>query len=169
VYKAVNTLPNVHFFFIGETYLNKYYTDAQDASCMNVWGKILTKPNVHYWNAIPSDISQSVLSVFAVGIIPYDIKDSFTDNSHPIKFYNYLASKIPVISTPVPSLLQYTSAAPIEFARTSDEFVSLIKKRATMKQSFSPTVIHRIQNIVHRQSVDAKYHQLLKIFQRYSV
>lgn len=57
--------------------------------------------NVHVIGAVPSnDIPQYVAS-FDVGIIPF-VVDELTRGVSPLKMYEYLAARVPVVSTPLP-------------------------------------------------------------------
>lgn len=167
---AADTLPHVHFYFIGELYLHRYYVDEADATCYKHWQKLLALPNVHYWNInIESSAIQSVLSSFKVGIIPYQPNDSYNFNSHPIKIYDYLASGLSIVSSRIPSVVQYVGKAPIYCVDDAEEFTQNIQKLIDEPDSVVLSRSKQIAAILRQQSIRTKLHQFEAIFQRYGV
>lgn len=64
------------------------------------------------------------LAAFDVGIIPY-ARNAFNDGSNPVKFYEYLAAGLPVVSTSLPALTGFGDIAtfeddPIAFADAAE-------------------------------------------------
>lgn len=63
-----------------------------------------------------------------VGIIPF-INDQWIKNSFPLKFFEYIACGLPVVSVPIDALLKFKNfGAIVEFASTPEEFADAIKK-----------------------------------------
>jgi glycosyltransferase involved in cell wall biosynthesis len=58
-------------------------------------------PNVHVIGAVPSDEIPLYVASFDVGIIPF-VVDELTRGVSPLKMYEYLAARVPVVSTPLP-------------------------------------------------------------------
>lgn len=170
LYQAVIHLPNIQFYFFGEMYLLKYYIDPIDGKCERYWQKIIQRHNVHHFNfTLPSEDARSLISIFSVGIIPYNTDDQFTYYSHPMKLYDYLACKMPVVSTPIPSVVDHVLEAPIYIARTVDEFISLIKKHSIIKQPMDASVIKKIQFLIHKQDIDTKINQIVRLVNTYQI
>ena len=168
--EAVKQLPDVNFYFIGETYLHKYYFDESDKKCWKSWKKIIKQKNVFYWDTfIEPNFSPNILSLFKVGLIPYDINDSYNYNSHPIKLYDYIASGLITISTPIPSMLEYKNKLPIYFANNSKEFISLIKKYTNKKTKLSNTEVKNINKILKSQNLEKKLKQCNQLFDKFGI
>lgn len=167
---AIRSLPDIHFIFIGEKYLNRYYIESNDNHYERLWNKIVDLPNVHFWNTtIDPESAPAVLSQFMVGIIPYDPIDSYNYNSHPIKFYDYLASNIPVISTPLPSMISYSPTAPVFIAHDSNEFTALIQQYASRPYPLSPSTTKNVRKILARHSIKTKLRQFEMFFRQHRV
>lgn len=60
------------------------------------------------------------ISRFRVGILPYKI-NRLTESVFPLKFFEYMALKIPIVSSPLPELKKYDKI--IGYSFNSDEFV----------------------------------------------
>jgi glycosyltransferase involved in cell wall biosynthesis len=58
-------------------------------------------PNVHIIGAVPSDDIPNYVASFDVGIIPF-VVDELTRGVSPLKMYEYLAARVPVVATPLP-------------------------------------------------------------------
>ena len=144
--------------------MGKYYAEAKDEQCEKAWNKIIKNKNVHFWSGkIEQDMTQQVLSSFSLGIIPYDVQDSFNLSSHPMKFYDYLASNLPTISSHIPSLLEYKNILPIYFAKNSDEFIENIKKIVSEPKPFSLSTKRAIKKVLEKHSLESKFLQIEKI------
>ena len=162
LYEAVSKLSDVKFFFIGQKYLGKYYVNEQDERCEQLWKKIKEYKNVYYWpGKIDPEMAQALLSTFSLGIIPYDVNDSFNFNSHPMKLYDYLASNIPVLSSQIPSIMEYkNNHLPIYYAKDSVEFIKKIKSISRESEHFAPIVVSRIKKVLEKQSLEKKFLQI---------
>jgi glycosyltransferase involved in cell wall biosynthesis len=58
-------------------------------------------PNVHIVGAVPSNDIPNYVASFDVGIIPF-VVDELTRGVSPLKMYEYLAARVPVVATPLP-------------------------------------------------------------------
>ncbi|MDX6511629.1 MAG: hypothetical protein QOE36_1133 [Gaiellaceae bacterium] len=61
-------------------------------------------PNVTFTGTVARDSLPEVVAEFDVGLIPYRLND-YTEHVFPMKVFEYLAAGIPVVSTPLPSLV----------------------------------------------------------------
>ena len=154
-------LPDYQFYFIGEVYLHKYYTTPKDKHCFDQWQQLLKLVNVHYLGAFSPDQSIRILSLFCVGIIPYDINDDMNYYSHPIKIYEYLAAGLPIVSTSMPSVVEYVNLAPVYIYDSALGTSKLIKKIFSSKSSPFKDVAS-IQKILDSQSIETKVMQIIK-------
>jgi len=97
-------------------------------SRMSSKGKDINYPvgnNVFYlggkdYKSLPNYIAQ-----FDVCIIPYRIND-YTTGVFPIKFFEFLATGKPVVSTALPSLKEYRKV--VEIAETHNQFLDAVEK-----------------------------------------
>jgi len=71
-------------------------------------------------NKIPSYMKK-----FDVGIIPFKVND-FTSSVFPNKFFEYMASEIPIVTTALPELDEYSKY--VGYAKNKDEFLLYCKK-----------------------------------------
>ena len=85
----------------------------------------LMPSNVHVLGARPYSMLPAYAKGFDVCIIPYLIND-YTRDVFPLKFFEYLATGRPVVSTPLPSLFGYRHL--VSIANNSDEFVARIEE-----------------------------------------
>ena len=159
---VVRALPEVHFYFMGEVYLKKYYSEPEDSFRLKKWRSILSYPNVHYLSNFSEEALQSFLPFFKVGIIPYTTNDLFNNYCNPIKLYDYLAYGMSVVSTPLPNVISFQDNFPIYTANTGDEFVSML--RVALRKSDKDTLKYKskIALLLKKQSVEKKTSQVLR-------
>jgi glycosyltransferase involved in cell wall biosynthesis len=79
-------------------------------------------PNISVIGAVPSDEVPHYVAAFDVGIIPF-VVDELTRGVSPLKMYEYLAARAPVVSTPLP----VCEAHPVvQTASAAEPFASMI-------------------------------------------
>jgi Glycosyl transferases group 1 len=102
----------------------------------------LPLPNVHSaaWRR-PEDLPAYVAS-FDVGVMPYDCFDEKNLHCVPLKLFDYFLAGLPVVSTPVLSLLEYSDL--IYFGDTAVEFARAIEA-ALAEPVASPKRARRIE------------------------
>jgi glycosyltransferase involved in cell wall biosynthesis len=91
-------------------------------------------PNVHLAGSVPYEDAPALVRGFDVGLIPYRVGGR-VDYVHPKKCYEYLAAGVPVVATPLPSLLAL--GAPIRLATDPVGFGSAIA--AALDEARDPT------------------------------
>lgn len=64
----------------------------------------------------------SYISAFSIGIIPFK-RNSFTDGVFPNKFFEYVACRIPVVSTDLPDLVMLRDS--VNVASSNEDFVTI--------------------------------------------
>ena len=74
--------------------------------------EVLARPNVYHVGPQPYDELPALMRTFAVGIIPACTGD-YAQMMFPMKFFEYLAAGVPVVSTNLPALRDYTSVAAV--------------------------------------------------------
>jgi glycosyltransferase involved in cell wall biosynthesis len=80
-------------------------------------------PNVHLVGAVPSNDIPNYVSSFDVGIIPF-VVDELTRAVSPLKMYEYLAARVPVVATPLPVCEAHTV---VRTASTPERFASEVR------------------------------------------
>lgn len=68
----------------------------------------------------PIEEIPNYLKKFNVGILPYS-ENNFTKSVYPLKFFEYMAMKIPIVSTALPELKKYSGI--IGYSKTKEEFL----------------------------------------------
>lgn len=94
--------------------------------------------NVHLAGPVPYDEAPAFVRGFDVGLIPYRVGGR-VDYVHPKKCYEYLATGVPVVATPLPALL--TLDAPIRLASDPEEFGDAIT--AALDEAGDPAAARR--------------------------
>lgn len=84
--------------------------------------------NLHFLGRRPYARLPNYVAGFDVCIIPYNL-NCYTSGVFPLKFWEYLASGKPVVTTPLPALRKYYDY--VEVADDPDTFVSALKKAYT--------------------------------------
>jgi glycosyltransferase involved in cell wall biosynthesis len=106
--------PEINFVLIGKVGEGDPETDAS----------ILELPNIHLIGPKPYDELPNYLKAFDCVIIPSPI-NAYTKSMFPMKFFEYLAARKVIVSTPLPSLKEfgraYLEASSVEeFSRALD-------------------------------------------------
>ncbi len=85
--------------------------------------KLQKYPNITFWGTVPySDLPQYVRD-FDVCILPYRL-DKLTEFINPLKFKEYLATGLPVVTTALSSLKEYDDV--IGWSETSQQFLKYL-------------------------------------------
>lgn len=110
--KVALNFPEISFVFIGQI-LN------------SSWMKPIWKfPNVHYLGDKHYRDLSSYLAYFDICIIPYSIEKQH--GGDPIKFYEYLASNKPVVTTDIGGVAEFSGFPQVKVVSNGDEFVSAL-------------------------------------------
>lgn len=70
--------------------------------CEDALAELRALPNVHFLGEIPATAVAAHVAAFDVGLLPYAINRE-TLHISPLKLYEYLAARKPVIATPIPA------------------------------------------------------------------
>lgn len=104
--------PDIQFVFAGPVFPN---ARAHIAPLKKL-------PNVRFLGRFRSSEVSELLAGWSAGIIPH-IANDFTKSMNPMKYYEYLAAGLPVVSTPVAGVAATTGVA---VARTTDEWIAAL-------------------------------------------
>lgn len=118
-------------------------------------------PNVHLLGRLDYDELPAVMRGFDVCLIPYRL-GGLIDYVHPKKFYEYLATGKPVVTTPIAGLRGLE--APHRRAASADEFVSAIQAALAETGTPARTAHRRSFGLAH--SWDARGEELTELLER---
>ena len=115
----------------------------------------VTLPNLHFLGLKPQSSLPAYLSYTNVTIIPWKVND-ITRATSPLKLYEYLAMRVPVVVPDLPHLTNMPSVYP---AKDRDEFIRNIKIAA-----FEPIHEASIDEFLSMNSWETRVTQLIQIF-----
>lgn len=134
------------FVFIG-----KHATDVSALSAL---------PNVHFLGQRSFRELPRYGRAFDVAIIPFRIND-LTVSVSPIKLKEYLAMGKPVVSTPLPSVVEYAaSEGYVEVAGDPDHFLELIEQ---LLRNDSPTFVLARQESVRSDTWESRVETISRV------
>ena len=159
--RVIYMLPQVRFYFAGEVYLNKFYTESRDATRLKKWEKILTYPNVYFLGNLSDSKLKLTAPLFKIGLIPYLTKDTFNYYSNPIKLYDYLANAMFVVSTPLPNVARFKGSLPVYIAKTPGGFAKKIHRLLRISDREIFKYKNKIIGLYYRENLEAKVVRVL--------
>lgn len=115
LYDAARKRRDWNWIFIGEE------REGQANPTIKALGLL---PNVHFLGYKPYADLPRYLSGVQVGLLPSRI-NNYTNSMYPMKFYEYLAAGVPVVSTPLKFLDEIASHVAI--ASSANEFIEAIQ------------------------------------------
>jgi len=83
-----------------------------------------TLPNVHFLGMQPHSRIPSFVKGFDICLLPYKVNE-MTRSIYPLKFFEYLATGKPVVSTRLPELEEFSDL--IYFTRDGEQFLSRVE------------------------------------------
>jgi glycosyltransferase involved in cell wall biosynthesis len=120
-------------------------------------------PNVHYLGQQAYKRLPSYVAGFDVCMIPYRLND-YTSAVFPLKFWEYLASGKPVVTTPLPALSEYRSV--VEIAGSPAQFAEALKKALISLRDTRAT--HQRLELAAGQSWDCQAERMLETLSKYA-
>lgn len=91
VYNLARNRRDLNFIFIGE---------EREGQHSNLVKLLKLEPNVHFLGYKPYDLLPTYLNNMQLGILPSVINE-YTDSMYPMKYFEYIASGLRVVSTPL--------------------------------------------------------------------
>jgi glycosyltransferase involved in cell wall biosynthesis len=116
-------------------------------------------PNVHWLGQKMFGALPDYCSAFDVALIPMKL-DELTLSVNPLKLREYLAAGLPVVSAPLPEVLNYGDC--VKFATTAEEYISQIEKWLNTKDDKLPAKLSRR---VAGKTWDSKVEEISKIIE----
>jgi glycosyltransferase involved in cell wall biosynthesis len=108
-------LPDTHFIFVGQV-------DRRE--CDSELRALEARDNIHFVGQKTVAEVPDYVGAFDAGLLPYRMNLE-TAHISPLKLYEYLAAGLPVVSTPIPAALPFSSM--VEIAGEPGEFQSALK------------------------------------------
>lgn len=120
--KLSSKLPEVQFVLIGKVGEGDPWTNVN---------KLKDCRNIHFLGARSYSDLPAYLKGFKVAILPCCINE-YTESMFPMKFFEYLASGTPVVSTPLPAIAEFADVAALV---EDDSFIDAVRDAVTADNS----------------------------------
>jgi glycosyltransferase involved in cell wall biosynthesis len=117
LYQAAQLRPDWHWVLIGEE------REGQKSERL---AQLATLPNVHPLGYRPYETLPDYLRGAQVGLLP-TLLNEYTRSMFPMKYFEYLAAGLPVVSTPLE--FAQTHRAGLEIAQTPEEMIGALGKQ----------------------------------------
>jgi glycosyltransferase involved in cell wall biosynthesis len=147
VSNAVRKLPEVHFLLIGPVTSDSLLPVLQSLTKYDNFSMLGPKP----YQALPAYLQSS-----DVGLIPFYLTE-LTEAVNPIKYYEYLASGLPVVAPPMREMVEMQG--PRTLYRNDEEFCSAI--RDLPGQSIDEK--NKLKEVAAQHTWRARYQEIEKI------
>lgn len=144
--QVAQLLPQIHFVLAGPVWAG---TELEGLPQL---------PNVHFIGQVPYQDLPNLLHRASAGIIPHHV-NRFTASMNPLKLYEYLASGLPVVSTPVQGSEQFASG--VHLAATPELFAAAIVEATHITTQERQNLKRLMQDHTWDQRVD----QMLNVIQ----
>jgi glycosyltransferase involved in cell wall biosynthesis len=131
VVKVARAFPQGTIALIGPDSLN-----PADRKCL------LAEPNIRLTGPMKNAELPSIMSAFDVCLVPHQV-NPFSDSQNPLKLFEYLASGLPIVSTPIngfrdfPELIHLASDAEAFNAAIGDALVEPVGHASRRQQAVS--------------------------------
>ena len=122
------------------------------------WSELRSCKNVKYFGVVSPEKIREYAYQATVGIIPFVENDYFINRSLPLKAFEYLACGLPVITTPIRSLLSYSEV--FYFAKTLDEFI--LFSNLSSESRHDPIATRKRLEAAKLQDYDLKFEEVCK-------
>lgn len=126
-----NINQELDFHFCGEAYF------PECANNQDAWNTICKRTNVTYHGKLSAEDVRDLCHSCNTGIIPFVQNDWIIKRSFPLKSFEYIASKLNVVTVPIDSLLEHKEI--FNFATTKEQFSDILK--TVSSQNFKTTSI----------------------------
>ncbi len=144
---AADQNPNYSFVLIGSIGEGDPRTDASE---------LLKRKNIFFLGPKPYEEIPGLMSFFDIGILP-SRKNKYTEAMFPMKFFEYLASGLPVTAIEIPSLIPYKSF--IKLCKTPESFSNAIVQNISSCKDPKERRIR--QNLARSNSYKARTERML--------
>lgn len=114
---------------------------------------IIQMPNVTYIPKTPKTELNSYLAKMKLGLIPYVVNEH-TAGVYPTKLFEYLAAGVPVLSTPLPEVVQYADS----------DYMCI--STAPIGVSDLDFPMRKVEHIIRGNTWDARWEKYLKCIEK---
>lgn len=121
------------------------------------------RENIYYLGQKEFDILPNYIKYFDVCIIPYAI-NNYTETVFPLKFFEYMATGKPIVTTNLPALEEYKDI--VGYAKDKEEFMEYIEK--ALKEEDQVIINERLK-IAKANSWDARVEEMIKIIRSHLI
>jgi glycosyltransferase involved in cell wall biosynthesis len=146
----VSAHPEWHFVFIGDQ------REGQDSDAV---ARLRQQSNVHFLGWRPYRELPGYLAGVDVGLLP-QLGNDYTRSMFPMKFFEYLAAGVPVVSTPLPALRDFASVH-----RVADGANAFADAISSVLAGRGPAVPAVDDPLLQANSWDARLSQMLAIIE----
>jgi glycosyltransferase involved in cell wall biosynthesis len=123
-----------------------------------------TIPNIFFLGSKQYNQLPSFLQTFDLCLIPFKI-NKLTKSVNPIKMYEYLSAGKPVISTPLPEVVNYKDI--INIVTNSKEMTATVNHMLDdMERANSPEEVKKRQDVGKENSWDARWRKILSLIEK---
>jgi hypothetical protein len=134
--RLVDAVPDCDFHLHGRIH-NYRNRNSEGVRRFQAWLDALSaRPNFTYFGPYTSLQLQDIVSSFDIGLIPY-VPGPLSEHINPDKYYHYTNAAVPVLSSPIPSLLQRGN---ILFYSSFEDLVDKVRSVAAGHQLPRPGV-----------------------------
>jgi hypothetical protein len=151
------------FYSIEVDYFSKNNSSTinqKNKVAQKLWGEVSKQPNFLQVKIKSQEELSKIHIEASVGIIAYTGSSLFNRYCHPIKFYNYLAMGLPVVSKPIKSISRYQSDY-ISFEGDLNAFCKKISTYSSMELDKKVKKDHF--TFAKSQSIEKKVEQIKEI------
>lgn len=122
-------------------------------------GLLADLPNVHCLGPKAYSDLPAYMACCDVGLLPC-LLNEYTINMFPMKFFEYLASGLPVVSTVLPSLSEYRSF--YDECQTASDFVVAIERILIGKRRFD---FNAVRHLLELHTYESRTDKMLKMLE----
>lgn len=121
--------------------------------------RVESLPNVHFFGPRPYAELPCYLRGFDLALLPCPIND-YTRSMFPMKFFEYMAAGVPIVSTELPALQDYGNLA--RLCRSRDDFIGAIDYLLGSKERRNQAVVP-LSQIPEHCSYRGRTHLMMQV------
>ena len=143
---VMRRLPHWEFRFCGPV-----------SASFHAWKSVSEQPNYRYLGMLRPEALARALQEADVGLIPFIDYPGLSEQSLPLKAFEYAACGLPVVSTPIRALADFPSV--FRFENTAARFATAIVEASARRHDPAQLAVRR--RIAQQQDYDRRFDDLL--------